>query len=243
MRTASLWVLLVILAALIAPPFTEPLNWAIDMAIALFVNGVKGKSALELGRDLDCPTRPPSSWRTSCARRWAPIRPRASPRAMSRSTAPTSAATSSRRTLRRTGATAGWPRTRPASAASWSSCASGTAGRCPFVVKAEAEARRHRSSAGSRRARPSTPTRRPLGRAARRFRDEPHQPQRGVLDGRRLHQSGRELLLPPAPGRVRPAPPHQRRRTSSSTPGRWRGARTIGAGTTAPCSSWPASRR
>ena len=50
-------------------------------------------------------TRRRSCWRTSCARRWRPIR-RPQARAMSRSTAPTSAATSSRRTARKTATTA-----------------------------------------------------------------------------------------------------------------------------------------
>ena len=40
-------------------------------AIAIFVNEVKGKSALALSRDLGrASTRRRSSWRTSCGRRW-----------------------------------------------------------------------------------------------------------------------------------------------------------------------------
>ena len=76
-----------------------------------------------------------------------------------------------------------------------------------------------------------------LGCPACPLRHQADQPQRRVLGRRRLHQSGRELLLAPAPGRVRPAPPHQRRLPRASTPARWRGARTCAARPTATSTS------
>ena len=41
-------------------------------AIAIFVNEVKGKSALALSRDLGVQYKTLSCWRTNCARRWRP---------------------------------------------------------------------------------------------------------------------------------------------------------------------------
>ena len=101
------------------------------LAIAIFVNGAKGVSALQLSRDLDVQYKTAFVLATSSVRRW-----RLSTRArywavMSRSTAPTSAVTSGRRTTRPIARTVASPSTRPASgAASWP-CASAAAGRCP----------------------------------------------------------------------------------------------------------------
>ena len=80
----------------------------------------------------------------------------------------------------------------------------------PFVVAKEADAValiRQAVAVGS-----IVPCRRGerLGPTARLLRRDADQPLGGVLQGRRLHQPGRKLLLPPAPGRAGPAPPHQR---------------------------------
>ena len=66
------------------------------LAIAIFVNGAKGHSALQLSRDWTASTRRPLSWRTSSAKRWRRKRTARPSPAKSRSTAPTSAAMSAR---------------------------------------------------------------------------------------------------------------------------------------------------
>ena len=77
------------------------------VAIAIFVNGVKGKSALELGRGLDVSYKTAYVLAHKLREAMGADQDKELPRVASRSTAPTSAATSSRPTTRRTGATAG----------------------------------------------------------------------------------------------------------------------------------------
>ena len=48
-----------------------------------------------------------------------------------------------------------------------------------------------------------------VGQPARQVRDEAHQPQRGILAGRRVHELGRRILLPASPRRGRPPPPYR----------------------------------
>src|SRR3954463_3681942 len=93
------------------------------MAIALFMNGVKGVSALQLGRDLDVSYKTAYVLAHKLREAMGADQAKYQPKAMSRSTARTSAATASRPTSRPTGSTAALPSTRPASAGSWSSCA------------------------------------------------------------------------------------------------------------------------
>ncbi len=54
-----------------------------------------------------------------------------------------------------------------------------------------------------------------LGRAAWPLRDAPHQPLGSVQQGRRVHQSGGVVFLPATPRRSRTAPPHQRQVSGS----------------------------
>ena len=89
------------------------------MAVALFVNAAKGKSALELGRDLDVSYKTAFCSPTSCARRCRPTRARTARPGPSRSTARTSAATSSRRTAKPIGRTYACSATGAADARSW----------------------------------------------------------------------------------------------------------------------------
>lgn len=67
----------------------------------------------------------------------------------------------------------------------------------------------HQGPCRSRQHRPCRRGRR-LERAARALRDQTRQPLRRIRQRRGLHQSGGELLQPHPPGRDRPSPPHLR---------------------------------
>ena len=108
----------------------------------------------------------------------------------------------------------------------------------PFVVRAEDEGVAivaRRVLPGSHRLRRRGPA---LGRPARPLRHASASTTRFAFsdDGACTNQA-ESFFSPPAPGRVRPAPPHQRRLPAASTPARWRGARTCGARPTATSTS------
>jgi ISXO2-like transposase domain/Transposase zinc-ribbon domain len=111
------------------------------LAIAVFVNGTKGHSALQLTLCL-ASTRQRSSWRTSCASWSVMIRrpPRWTAPATRKSTAPISAAASSQRTKLRTASIGVSPRSRPANGKSSSSPSEPGGRTLPFVVGKESAA-------------------------------------------------------------------------------------------------------
>ena len=163
------------------------------LAIAIFVNGAKGHSALQLSRDLDCQYK--SAYVMAHKIREAIAADADEQKATGEVEIDGGyfggyVKPANRKENR---AIAGSPKTSPASAASWSSCASATAGRCPSC---HVRRRGGPDDPRPRRRWQHNPCRRSraLGCIARALSHEADQSLGSVLGWGSLHQSSREFL-------------------------------------------------
>ena len=215
------------------------------LAIAIFVNGAKGHSALQLSRDLDCQYKTAFVLAHKLREALAARNERTQPcPAKSRSTAPISAATCSRPTARENRGDRRLAEHQ-------------TGKRRVVVIMRERNGitlafrvqlrRRSQSATIAKRvdggATVHADEASALGYSACALSDEAHQSLRKLFGRRSLHEPGRELLFPPAPRRNRHASPHQRARTLAPTPQKWRGARTTAASAMANSTLWRRMRR
>ena len=193
-------------------------------AIAIFMNAVKGISALQLGRDLDVQYKTAFVMAHKIREAlgshagWPAFGRRGSGRRLLRWP---------RQAREQEGRSHRHPRlTVPAKRQSVIVARQRDGGTRTAVTAKEADGVSHSSAPTSRRAPSCTQTKPAVGTASMRSTRSPHQSLGRVfsLDGACTNQS-RELLQPPPPRRVGPAPPHQRQIPSASTPLRWRGAK------------------
>ena len=179
-------------------------------AIAIFVNAVKGISALQLGRDLDVQYKTAFVLAHKLREAIGADQTEAELSGMVEIDGAYVGGHSSRKTRRPTARTAGWPRNRPASGSQSWSPASAAAGRSRSWLPRKAMHPVHPRAIvlpGTVVHADEAPGWDRLHAFYEMMRiNHSHRFQHG----RRLHQLGRVLLLPPAPRRVGPAPPHQR---------------------------------